>query len=287
VDEALWCRCGINGPKNVARSPIQLAPVKWATLSSVWRTRAREVLETEAGDKLDQAFIDRLHAQRSSTEKLFWRISVVQTVFLLALFLNAIVLPAEVSIGGLTAKQVGAMKEILLFISATLAIFQALLGAERQAIGIVCQTWAHRHFPPQLHSIANLLYALRPYVPEIFAYKAGPYQFATAALTLVYLILVVLIVVWMVGLVLALVVVYVVVALDVATAPSLPLYWSRALVAYAGVAFAFNFIVAVLIVMPLPFRDYSLAMELSAARKRSKEEYEQRVIELLKAKQKP
>src|SRR5947207_14825009 len=99
----------------------RLSPVRWLTLSALWRDRLYEALQTNAGEReLDQGFIDRLQARRRFVETSFWKLTITQTVLLAALFLNAVVLPAEFSIAGLSAKQVGAMKEIILFVSATI-----------------------------------------------------------------------------------------------------------------------------------------------------------------------
>jgi hypothetical protein len=260
----------------------RLAPVKWTTLTEIWRDRAVNLLAGKSGSHVDQGFIDRLQARRTELDRLYWRIAVVQMVLTIALFLNAIVLPAaEVSIAGLSAKQVGAIKEIVLFVAATLSVFLAIVALERQAVGVFLLTWARKHFPADMTYAVESIYDSWPHMPEIVHRQAGRYRPATRLLAATYALLAILYVAWMILMVAASVIVFVVIAVDVATTPSLPVFWSRAIVAYAAIGYAMYFIFLVLLHSPLPFRDYSLVMELDELRKQSKEKYEERLRDIV------
>jgi len=258
-----------------------LSPVRWLTLSSLWRDRLHDALQTNAGEReLDQGFIDRLQARRSFIEVSYWKLAITQTVLLAALFLNAVVLPAEFSIAGLSAKQVGAMKEIILFVSATIAIVVAFLSVQRHALKTVSAVWAKKKYSPEVFEFADLLFGdAFMQLPNIMV-SPGRSRLPTAFLNLIYLLFVVLIVSWVICYILANLVLYAVIVVDVATAPSLPAFWSTAIVVYAAIAYSINLVLSILLWAPMPYRDYSLVTELAELRKRSKEDYEQRLKEL-------
>jgi hypothetical protein len=217
-------------------------------------------LESAVGHReLNQAFIDRLQARRTSTEKVYWRLVVAHYVLLLALFLNAFVLPADISIAGLSAKQVGAMKEIILFISATLAIHVGILFAEKVTLKSLALAWATKHYDHDVFPFASLLYEdLYGSLKSIAAPAVG-HRSPAKALIALYILFLGLLLIWGISFLIATLVVYCVIVVDVATAPSLPPYWSTGIVVYAAIAYVASFLISLLLSLPLPYRDYVFA----------------------------
>jgi len=217
-------------------------------------------LESAVGKReLDQALIDRLQTRRSSVEKVYWRLVITHYVLLLALFLNAFVLPADISIAGLSAKQVGAMKEIILFISATLAIHLGMVQAERVVLKTVAVAWAKKHYDPDVIPFASLLF--EDLYGNLGGIVAPPlrHRQPTAVLITLYISLLVVVFVWTICFLIATLAVYWVIVVDVATAPSLPPYWSTAIVVYAAIAYGASLFFTVLLTLPLPYQDVALA----------------------------
>src|SRR5438552_2861402 len=162
----------------------RLSPLRWLTLSQIWQERFYAALRSNAGQRdFDQGFIDRLQRRREIVEKNFWRLAIIQTVLLIALFLNAVVLQADISIAGLSARQVGAMKELILFISATIALFVSILAAERQFLKTIGTAWAREKYSPEVFEFAGILFGdVTMQLPD-FTGAPGRFRFTTKFLS--------------------------------------------------------------------------------------------------------
>ncbi len=248
-------------------------PIRWLNLSAVWRERLLEALQANVGlRQIDQAFIDRLQARRQIVERVYWKLAMTHTVLIAALFLNAVLLSPDISIAGMTARHVGAVKEFILFVTATLLVFLTLLGVERHVLKTVASAWADKTFAEETRVFARLLYGdVFMEVPNI-AMEPSQHRIHTRFLRTFHIVLFVLLMIWVLCFVVVNFSVYVIVMVDILTVPSLPPIWSKSVVAYAAMAFFINFLVLLLIHSPMPYRDYSLFMKLSMSmvRKQSK-----------------
>jgi hypothetical protein len=239
-------------------------PIRWLTLSAVWRERLVEALQANAGQRqIDQAFIDRLQARRQIVERVYWKLAMTYTVLIAALFLNAVVSPPDISISGLTAKHIGAAKEFILFVTATLSVFVAFLGLERRVLKVVSSAWAEKTFAEETRGFARLLYGDVFMETPNMAMGPGQHRIHTRFLLTFHYALVVLLFIWVLCFVAVNFLVYVIVMVDILTAPSLPPIWSKSVVAYAAVAFLINLLMLLLSYLPMPYRDYSLLMKLT------------------------
>lgn len=258
-----------------------LAPLKWRP---IWWMREREfaaLLDSAAGERsFDEKYIERVHRRRTDLERDLWKLTVTNLVLLTALFLNAVVLPPDLSIAGLKASDVGKVKELLLFVSATLSVFAAMMNYELQALKSVTYAWLRKKYPKELFEYLKMPYGQRageiPNMRPIGLRHHFPTAFADFAGVSIGLMLLT----FLATLFAASLVVYVAIVKDVVINPSLPSFWSWAVIVYAGACYLINLAFTAFMWLPVPYRDYSLSNELSHLAKVDPVEYKRRIDEM-------
>jgi hypothetical protein len=259
----------------------RISTVRWFTSSALLRALLEDTLNSKAGERgLNDELLKQTQERRASLEKAMWRLAVVQAVLLLALFLNAVPLPAEISIGGLSLRRVDSVKELLLFVTSSLSMVLSLMSAQRQILSAVVGKWLEKKYSGNALRFAKYAYGDLVFeFPEV-RIPAGPFSEPLKVVQALRALLVILWLAWFVFFIVANTVVTAVVILDVAKHPALPLFWSRSVVVYAAIVFFANVVQSVLMWAPMPYRDYRQVHELMELQKRSKDDYEARLREI-------
>ena len=262
---------------------LKLTKLAWISVERLRKEQFTHLLGTEVGKRVfDEKFFERLRAKLSDLERTMWKVEVSNIILLVALFVNAFVLPTGFRYGGIEAGDIGKLKELLLFASATLMFLTAAMSLDKTYMEMLATQWMVTRYGKEASDYMRTLVGHLLSSAPVFSVSGRPYQLRTAIHTVFTGMYLALSALMFIGILLGTLSVYVVVITDVIQKPSLPSYLTWPIVVYACASFAWRFLVFTWFYIPLPFRDYSLVWELEELSKKDPPAYQQRMREIVR-----
>ena len=232
-------------------------PVRWLTYKARLRLDVDEAFNRSGGEEIfDHDYIQNANDAVKQIED--WQIKLMSVSFAISGFLvvGFVTEDASISLFGVSLKQVGGLKEVLLALSATIGVLSLILTPSKETLIALLERLRERSVDKKLLPLANLAmrssFHVKTYWPREFNRWIFPSAF-TKLLSFVTGLL------WLaVGLFLFLVsfglTLYL--AIQIYRHPTLGI-WSTVILYYVGAVLLLSIVVTVKRAVPMPYRDQS------------------------------
>jgi hypothetical protein len=154
--------------------------------------------------------------------------------------------------------------------------------AEIQALDGILQTWITKTIKPELSDFARMQFGERTgKIPSILD-PHYPHHFRTAIARIWVLIMAIAVLLFFLAFVVASFAVSITVIVEMIKNPSLPEPWSTCVVAYVLLGYLVSLLFLCFRWIPLPYRDYTLVLELSELAKTDRKAYEEKLRQIIR-----
>lgn len=261
----------------------RLTKIRWFTLYYLRNQHFAKALDLDPDRKVfSSGFVENIARRKSDLERTYWRLNIANLAIIAVLFLNTSIVDTEFSFAGVKASDISKIKEVLLFTWASLNFVSSIMIAEAQALDGILHTWLTKVTKSELVEFARLQFGQRIGAVPSIPGPHLPHHLQTVVFTVWTLVSAIAVVVFILAFFVAMLVVNITVIIEVIRNPSLSEPWSSFIVAYAIVGFLMSFLFLFFRWIPLPYRDYTVVMELSELQKKDKKAYEEKIRELLR-----
>jgi hypothetical protein len=250
-----------------------------------YKQRVREDLEALWGqdgakDIFGFEYKDGLKEIIKQLEGWLIRLIVTQTAIISFLLAGFVSQEASISLFGISLKATPGLREFLIVFSSTLAVLILFVSSSRDIRVFVLEKLMELTTESRYLDLAMLATAapfhLRAYIPKRYQL----YIFSTRLTKLSFGLLATLLILMFVSLFLFSIAVQAIIICDIYYHPTLPPFWSTAVLGYAFVGFAAGFLWLLRMHCPLPYRDQGLLLELQRLEKADPAAYRRRISEI-------
>lgn len=262
---------------------MKLVKYEWLTFTKNIEEKFLTALKSDPEYKIfNDQYMKDLAATNSQLDRVGMKLMLVNAVILTAIFVNVSVTETEMTVLGISVKGLDQIKEILLFISATLGVTASIMTTKSVQIKKLIDVWIRYKYQKDHQDFVRI-----PVTPifssvPIISDSVRPHRFTTwihLAWAVVFLTALVVIMLVIVSIALSL---HLFVVLDIWDNSNLPAFWAKALIAYVVLCDFLGLFWATFIWIPLPYKDYSLVIELNELEKRDQKAYQAKLKELSK-----
>jgi hypothetical protein len=230
-------------------------PIKWLTYKQRIQADVREALNQHgADDFFDRSFVEAIAGQVKQQEEWFLKLFALQAAVIAFLIVGFVSPDAKSSLFGLELKSIQGIREVLLAVSSTAAVFMAALACSRDAALHVASAVAKETLPSELRHFglftSPTMLNVRVYIPREY----DRWQFGLwhgTAFTIVAALLVVTMFCIVIAASLA---VHWALILDIWQHPSLG-RWSTVALIYVFSTYTFNLVLVLRMALPFPYVD--------------------------------
>lgn len=231
--------------------------IRWKNYSKFSSEQFKNIIQNKKQThNFDADFISNISQRRREFVRISMKLLMFNTVLVASLFLNIVADGTSLTVFGLNLIDINDIKEILLFISATLTFFISLTTAHSEQLKEIIKSWIDTNFDSQTKYFAPLPYSSFLDAENIFL---GNFQGEGLKWTKVVAVWGAIVFTGTMGILFTIgaasLMIHVAVVVDIYSSPSLSSPWWQLILAYVITVDLTVFALMFVYSFPLPFRE--------------------------------